>query len=72
MATAAGDLALAIKEYDRTAASLLLAAIEQELGGRPDGVPADGDSVTTSEWKEGLAQWERLRALGLELQRLVR
>ena len=72
MATAAADLGRAIYEYDPNAATLLLRAIEQELGGRLDGVPDDGDSVTTSEWKEGLAQWERLRALGLELQRLVR
>ena len=72
MATAAADLGRAIYEYDRSAAALLLGAIEQELGGKLDGVPADADSVTTSEWKEGLAQWERLRALGLELQRLLR
>ena len=72
MATAAADLALAIFEYDRKAAELMLAAIEGELGGTLDAVPADGDSVTTSEWKEGLAHWERLRALGLELRRLVR
>lgn len=69
--TAAEELARTLVEYDATVARELYEVIVRELGGRLDDVPADSDSVTTSEWKEGLARYERLRSLGVALERAL-
>jgi hypothetical protein len=68
----AADLARTLVDYDEELARAVLDAVREQLGGRLDTVPKDSDSVTTSEWKEGLARYERLRSLGLELQQLLR
>ena len=69
--TAAEELARTLVEYDAGVARALYEAIVRDLGGSLDSVPADSDSVTTSEWKEGLARYERLRALGSALERAL-
>jgi hypothetical protein len=69
--TRAPELAQALVDYDERVAQKVLDLLVQELGGTLDGSPPDSESITTSEWKEGLAAYERLRSLARELERLL-
>ena len=67
----AAELAQSLVDYDADVARKLRDVIVRELGGSLNAPPNDSDAVTTSDWKEGLAAYERLRSLGQELDRLL-
>ncbi len=65
------ELARALVAYDREAATVVLGALEAEVGRPPDAEVGD-PATTTREWKTQFAHHERMRALADELSRLLR
>ena len=76
------SVARALVDYDPRLAERLLRLVASELGVASDGdvpqlqaalqdVLEDGSTKTTVEWKAGFAHVERMRALGLDLARLL-